>query len=45
MKALTRNDEFEVSDGSFSVSDIQDYVDYIIKNMKHYLPFLLFIFS
>ena len=28
------NDEFELLDGSVSVSDIQDYIEYIIKNMK-----------
>ena len=27
------NEEFELPDGSYSVSDIQDYFDYIIK--KH----------
>ena len=27
------NDEFELPDGSYSVSDIQDYIEYIIK--KH----------
>ena len=27
------NGEFELPDGSYSVSDIQDYIDYIIK--KH----------
>ena len=29
----TWNDEFELPDGSYSVSDIQDYIEYIIK--KH----------
>ena len=29
-----RNDEFELPDGSYSVSDIRDYIEYIIK--KHY---------
>ena len=29
----TWNEEFELSDGSYSVSDIQDYFEYIIK--KH----------
>ena len=29
------NDEFELPDGFYSVSDIQDYIEYIIKNMKH----------
>ena len=31
--APTWNDEFELADGSFSVSDIHDYTEYIIK--KH----------
>ena len=31
--APTWNDEFEVPDASYSVSDIQDYIEYIIK--KH----------
>ena len=31
--APTSNDEFELPDGPYSVSDIQDYIDYIIK--KH----------
>ena len=31
--APTWNDEFELPDGSYSVSDIQDYTEYIIK--KH----------
>ena len=29
----TWNDEFELPDGSYSVSDIQDYFKYILKNM------------
>ena len=33
--APTWNDKFELPDGSCSVSDIQDYMEYIIKNMKH----------
>ena len=31
--APTWNDEFDLSDGSYSISDIQDYFDFIIK--KH----------
>ena len=31
--APTWNDEFELPDGSYSVSDIQDYIEFIIK--KH----------
>ena len=33
MSAPIWNEEFELHDGSYSVSDIQDYVKYIIK--KH----------
>ena len=33
--APTWNDEFKLPDGSHSVSDIQDYIEYITKNMKH----------
>ena len=32
--APTWNDEYELLDGSYSVSDIQDYIEYIIKNHK-----------
>lgn len=39
------NDEFGLSDGSHSVPDIQDYIEYIVKNMKHYPLTLLFIFT
>ena len=31
--APTWNDKFELPDGSYSVSDIQDYIEYITK--KH----------
>ena len=34
ISAETLNDKFDLSDGSYSVSDIQDYSEYIIKNMK-----------
>ena len=33
--APTWNDEFELPDGYYSVPDIQDYIVYIIKSMKH----------
>ena len=33
MAAPTWNDKFELHDGSYSVPDIQDYFEYIIK--KH----------
>ena len=29
----TRNDEFELPDGSYSVSGIQDYIEFIIKQL------------
>ena len=32
--APTWNDEFELPDGSYSVSDIQDYIQYIIKKIE-----------
>ena len=32
---LTWNDEFDLPDGSNSVSDIQDYFDYILKWDTH----------
>ena len=32
--APTWNDTFDLSDGSHSISDIQDYSEFIIKNMK-----------
>ena len=31
ISAPTWNDKFELSDGSYSVSDIQDYFEYILK--------------
>ena len=33
ISAPTWNDEFELPDGSNSISDIQDYFEYILKNM------------
>ena len=41
----TWNDEFELPDGSYSVSDIQDYIEYILKKhetLKTILPIYLF---
>ena len=32
----TWNDEFELPDGSYSVSDIQDYFEYILKKQRRY---------
>ena len=31
---MTWNDEFELPDGSYSVSDIQDYIEHMIKKYK-----------
>ena len=42
--APTWNDEFELPDGSYSVSDIQDHIEYIIKNTKQQ-QLLLFMFT
>ena len=38
--APTWNEEFELPDGSYFVSDIQDYFEYILKNMKQLLIIL-----
>ena len=37
ISAPTWNEEFEWSDGSYFISDIQDYFEYILKNMKQLL--------
>ena len=34
ISAATWNEEFELPDGSYSVSDIQEYFEYIVKNMR-----------
>ena len=39
------NVEFELPDGSYSTSGIQNYIEYIIKNMKPEQQFLLFMFT
>ena len=36
----TWNDEFELADGSYSISDIQDYFEYILKNITKILIIL-----
>ena len=33
ISAPTSNDEFDLPDGSCSISDIQDYIEYIIKKL------------
>ena len=37
ISAPTWNEEFELPDGSYSVSDIQDYFEYILKSMEKIL--------
>ena len=37
ISAPTWNDEFELPGGSYSISDIQDYFEYILKNMEKIL--------
>ena len=34
VSAPTWSDKFEISDGSYSISDIQDHFEYIIKNYR-----------
>ena len=43
--APTWNDDSELPDGSYSVSDIKDSIVHIIKKMEHYQPILLSIFT
>ena len=40
ISALTSNEQFELSDLSYSVSDIEDYFLYISSNMKELLIIL-----
>ena len=40
ISAPTWNKEFELPDGLYSVSDIQDYFEYILKNVKQLLIIL-----
>ena len=37
ISAPTWNDEFELPDGSYSISDIQDYFEYILKKHNEYV--------
>ena len=37
ISAATWNDEFELPDGSYSVSDIQDYYEYFLENLDKFL--------
>ena len=38
ISAPTQNDEFELPDGSYSVSDIQEYFECILKNHGEVIP-------
>ena len=40
ISAPTWNNKFELPDGSYSVSDMQDYFEYILKNMEKRLIIL-----
>ena len=40
ISALTWNEEFKLPDGSYSVSNIQDYYQYIFKNLRQLLIML-----
>ena len=40
MSAPTWNEQFELPDGSYYVSDIQDYFEHILKNTKQLLIIL-----
>ena len=40
ISAVTGNDEFELSDGSYSALDIQDYFKYLLKHMRQLLIIL-----
>ena len=37
ISAPTRNDIFDLANGSYPIADIQDYFEFIIKNMKRSL--------
>ena len=43
--APTWNYEFELLEAFYSVPDIQNYIEYILKNMNHYPKALLFILT
>ena len=34
MSAATWNETFDLPDGSYNISEIQDYIEYILKNTK-----------
>ena len=45
ISAPTWNDEFDLPDGSYSISDIQDYFEFIIKKQKLWLKILSYKFT
>ena len=40
ISAPTSNEEFELLNGSYSISDIQDYFEHMLKNMEKRLLIL-----
>ena len=40
ISGLTCNEKYDFPDGSYSVSDIEDYLEYIIKKLKYLLIIL-----
>ena len=40
ISAPTSNEEFELPNGSYSISDIQDYFEHMLKNMEKILLIL-----
>ena len=40
ISAPTWNETFDLPDGSCNISEIQDYIEYIIKNMKQLVKML-----
>ena len=45
ISAPTWNDTFDLSDGSYSISDIQDYFEFIIKKHENLADILLYKFT
>ena len=43
ISAPTCNEEFELPNGSYSVSDIQEHFEYILKNMEEWLMIIIII--
>ena len=45
IKTPTWNNKFDLLDGSFSVTDFQDYIGHMTKYTNNYLIILLFMFT